>query len=182
MRLRTLLESANKPWFENQPIEDFLPYPIDYIDSHYAKTLLQYHDIKNKSTMTNFEAELLMAADDEIVDMLSDYKAENIPIIGHVAQRFVNIIARIAPISEVFYRGVEQSGYDSRHIMPVQSWSVSIHTAKMFGDVIFKNTMPVKGIEIGNVFYWHHVLHTNSNGLGDGQAEWLLIPPPSERV
>ena len=66
---------------------------------------------------------------------------------------FIGLLKKVIPVDKTFYRGTERESYDDDHIMAVQSWSMNIKTAKMFGTYIWKTIDPVKGIQISDVAY-----------------------------
>lgn len=177
MKMKDLLTEG---WSADEPLKN-TPYPLDMWDPHYAEMLKRFDKVKSSSVITAGEAAMLIAADQKMFEAVDDYKQANAPIPTEVEQRLITIIKRVKPISsKTFYRGVDHEDYDDKHIMGLQSWSPNIQTAKMFGRVIYKTLGPVRGFEIGEVYYWHDNLHDTGNGLGDSQAEWLLLPPEKE--
>lgn len=173
MKMKDLL---SEEWSPERPLEN-TPYPLDMWDPRYAEMLKRFEDIKTSSVITHGEAALLVAADPMICDALFAYKEANVPIPSEAEQRLISTIKRIKPFNKTMFRGVEREDYDDHHVMALQSWSPSIYTAKMFGNVIYQTVGPVRGIEVGEVYYWHDNLHDTGNGLGDSQAEWLLLNP-----
>lgn len=173
MRYQDLL---TEKWSEERPLEN-TPDPLDWWDQRYVKMLQRYHEVKDAPRITREDAEMLIAANESLAETIFDYKYANAPIAGEAARTLIDIISRIEPVDKTFYRGVETENYDASHIMPVQSWSANIKTAKMFGRYIFQTIGPVQGFEIANVYYWFDSLYGGMNGLGDSQAEWLLLNP-----
>ena len=169
----------NEEWSEESPLEN-TPYPLDMWDNPEADQLRRYSEIKKSPRITHSEAEMLIAADKELFSAIDEYKVANVPILNDVSRKLLSIMKRIIPIDKTFYRGVDHEGYDDKHIMKIQSWSPNILTVAMFGDTIYRTVGGVVGFEIGQVYYWHGSLYGDVNGLGDSQAEWLLLNPKKE--
>lgn len=176
-----LFEVTGEKWNEKDPTKN-TPYPLDMWEPYNANMLRRYAEIKKSPQITSGEAAMLIAANVNLFDAIADYKWQNTPLDDDVSRALVSVIKRVQPINKTFYRGVESENYDDEHIMPVQSWSANIATAKMFGHHIYQTVGPVKGVEIGDIYYWHGSLYGGESGFGDNQAEWFLLNPKKENI
>ena len=167
-------------WNEDDPLGS-LSAPVDHYDRHTIELLKRYHEVKKAPVISRHEAEMLIAADEELAEDIFTYRYDNTPIPIRSGKKMVSILKRIKPIDQTFYRGVEIENYDDKHIMPIQSWATSVHVAKYFGDIIYETLGPVKGVELNSLFYWNGMLYDTSDGLGDGgMGEWFLLNPKKE--
>lgn len=154
-------------------------FDLNDFDKAEADLFSRYEEIKTYSKLTTYEAALLIAANRELSDEIFRYKEFNEPITN---KDFIGLLKKVIPVDKTFYRGTERESYDDDHIMVVQSWSMNIKTAKMFGTYIWKTIDPVKGIQISDVAYLYGHLHDQYVMIGDSQAEWLLLAPSKELI
>ena len=167
-------------WSEKDPTNTI--DPLDWWPDTEREMLMHYQDVKHSEQITHAEAEMLIGSNRELSHHIFNYKHENTPIPPKIEERIISIINRVVPIDKTFYRGVETEGYDDHHIMRLQSWAMNRQAASWFGDYIFETIGPVKGIEVGNIYYWYGLLYGDTNGLGDSQSEWLLLDPKKKLI
>jgi DNA polymerase III sliding clamp (beta) subunit (PCNA family)/ribosomal protein S18 acetylase RimI-like enzyme len=141
---------------------------------------LRYDEIKKADTISDYEASLLVAIDNELFNDIEEYKNQNTPIPKDSEKKLLKILDKVKPVDKVFYRGVDEERYDDYHIMKVQSWTPSKDIAEMFGSYVYKTTTPSKGVEVSDIYYLNGLINNDSDGLGDSQEEWLLLNPKKE--
>lgn len=172
-------ELSEKEWNEKSPLEN-TPDPLDWWGPTEREMLERYSEVKTAKTITNYEAAMLIGADNEMSYAIFDYKQANTVIKPEDANNIASILQRVKPIDQTFYRGTYQ---ESKHPMPFRSWSANQDTAEYFAEgQLHKTVGPVRGVELGNIFYWHDSLYGGGSGLGDIQAEWFLLEPKSKRI
>lgn len=154
-------------------------FDLNDFDKVEADLFSRYEDIKTYSQLTAYEAALLIAANHDLSSEIFRYKEFNEPITN---KDFIGILKKIIPVDKTFYRGTEHESYDEKHIMMVQSWSMNVKTAKMFGEYIWQTTSPARGVQISDVAYLYGHLHDEYIMIGDSQAEWLLLSPPKKLI
>lgn len=169
------LTELQSKWNEEEPLKN-TPDPLSWWDEHYVRLLKTYSFAKNAKSISHEQAEMLIGANENLFNIIDSYKAENTPFENN---EIISIIKRIVPIKKTLFRGTENEYYDEFHTMPIQSWSENNETAKHFGNTIKRNTSTIQGIKLQNIYYWNGLLYGNENGLGDSQAEWLILPPKS---
>lgn len=167
----------------NHPFSHLLQKVEDgWFDKHVAELIVRFPSYFAKKALSPSEAATIIASNDSLFDAIVDYKQSNQPFSPTEEKQIVSIVQRVKPIDKVFYRGTETESYDDKHVMAVQSWSLNVATAKMFGDHIWQTVGKVQGIEIGEIFYMRDMLFGGGNGLGDSQAEWLLLNPKKKLI
>lgn len=175
-----IIDLIKESWNPDDPVNS-LSSPADWYDRTLIKMLSRFNEIRNASTISNHEAELLIASDNELTDHIIQYRYDNTPLPIEAGKKLVSIMKRIQPVDKTFYRGVEFETQDDKHIMPIQSWATSVKVASYFGDIIYQTVSPVKGIELASTFYFNQQLYDHeSNGLTESMGEWFLLNPKKE--
>lgn len=140
-----------------------------------ASTFRSYKDAKEAKVIDYHSAAMLIASSKSVSKAIFNYKVDNTPIVGEEANYITSVLSRTAPVSKVFYRGSDDSEGD--HIMPFQSWSENIDTARLFSRKVYSTEGSVVGVSLSDIYYWYGLLYGGSNGLGDMQSEWFLLQP-----
>lgn len=167
-------------WNPNDPVNS-LSSPPDWYDKTLIKMLSDFNRIQKASAISNYEAELLIASDNDLTESISLYRYDNTPLPKDAGMKLVSIMKRIKPMDKTFYRGVEFESQDEKHIMPIQSWATSVKVASYFGDIIYQTIGPVQGVELGSIFYINETIYDHeSNGLTESMGEWFLLNPKKE--
>lgn len=153
-----------------------------WFDPLEGKMIKNFSNILLKSNINHYEAAMIVASDNELFDAIDSYKYANTPFDKTAEQKLLHILSKTNPVDKTFYRGTDTQHYDDHHIMAVQSWSLNEQTAKMFGQYLWKTVGRVIGVEVANIYYWRSLLFSEGNGMGDAQAEWLVLPPKNKKL
>lgn len=172
------MDTSNKKPFQHL----FSKIDDGWFDPLEGTMIKDFSNILTKSKTNHYESAMIIASDNELFDAVDSYKYANTPFDKNTEQKLLHILSKTTPVDKTFYRGTDTQQYDDSHIMAVQSWSLSEQTAKMFGKYIWKTAGNVTGVEVANIYYWRNLLFSEGNGMGDAQAEWLLLPPKNKKL
>ena len=156
---------------------DLLDSPDNHYDSNFISLVRDFESFKDKPEITSDEAALLLAFDEDLFNEIDNYKSEN-DIDVSASNKIADILDRVKPIDKKLYRGVLTESYDKVHPLPFQSWSANKSTAELFAETgghIKETTKPIKGVELSDVYYYHDQMFGGGSGLGDIQAEWIVL-------
>ena len=172
----------SESWNPDDPVNS-LSSPADWYDRTLIKMLSDFDRIRNAGTLSNHEAELLIATNNSLTEAIIQYRYDNTPLPKDAGLKLVSIMKRITPVDKTFYRGVEFETQDDKHIMPIQSWATSVKVASYFGDIIYQTVGKVQGVELSSIFYYNQqVFDHESNGLTESMGEWFLLNPKKEII